>query len=63
MAKAIILGAILTWCIALVVGSQGSSGGQLAVHPLMLADFKIFWSWPLFFAGTGLSWALVLLQR
>ncbi len=63
MAKAIILGAILTWCIALVVGSQGSSGGQLAVHSVMLADFKIFWSWPLFFAGTGLSWALVLLQR
>jgi len=63
MAKAIILGAILTWCIALVVGSQGSSGGQLAVHSLMVVDYKVYWSWPLFFAGTGFSWALVLLQR
>ena len=63
MVKAIGLGAILTGSIALVVGSQGTSGGPLAVQALDVGDYRIFWSWPLFCAGTGLSWGLMLLQR
>lgn len=63
MVKAILFGAIITWCIALVVGTQGSSGGALAVHSMHVIDYKMYWSWPLFLSGTGLSWGLLLLQR
>ncbi|MEM6857142.1 MAG: hypothetical protein AAF559_04650 [Pseudomonadota bacterium] len=63
MVKAIALGAILTGTIALVLGSQGSSAGALAVHEMAVGDFKIFWSWPLFIAGTSLSWGIMWLQR
>jgi len=63
MFKAVGLGAVLTWSIALVVGSQGSSGGALAVHPMTVGDYSVYWSWPLFCAGTGLSWGLIALQR
>ncbi|QUL37251.1 hypothetical protein [Erythrobacter sp. JK5] len=61
--KAMTLAAVLTWAIALVVGSQGSSGGSLAVHSMHIVDFKMYWSWPLFLSATGLSWGLILLQR
>lgn len=63
MLKAIVLGTILTGSIAVVIGSQGSSGGALGIHAMHIADYKMFWSWPLFFAGSGLSWGLILLQR
>lgn len=63
MLKAIVLGTILTGSIAMVVGSQGSSGGVLDVHAVNIADYKMYWSWPLFLAGSGLSWGLILLQR
>jgi len=63
MVKAMGLGAILTCSIALVIGSQGTSAGPLAVEPLQVAEYRLYWSWPLFAAGTGLSWGLMLLQR
>lgn len=63
MVKAIALGTILTGTVALVVGSQGSSAGALAVHEMTVGDYKVFWSWPLFIAGTGLSWGIMWLQR
>ena len=63
MLKAMLFGALISACVALVIGSQGSSGGQLAVHAMQLGDAHVFWSWPLFFAGSGLSWGLILLQR
>lgn len=63
MAKAIVLSAIVTWCIALVIGSQGTSGGALAIQSLQVIDYKIYWSWPLFLSGSGLAWGLILLQR
>ena len=63
MFKALVLAAIVTGSIAVVLGSQGSTGGALSVHSLMIADYKMYWSWPLFFAGSGLSWGLILLQR
>ncbi len=61
--KAMIIAAAVTLCIAIVIGSQGTSGGQLAIQPMTVGDFKMFWSWPMFLAGTGLSWGLFLLQR
>ena len=61
--KAATLGAVLSATVALVVGSQGTSGGQLAVQLIRAGDLEVYWSWPLFFSGTGLAWALMLLQR
>ena len=63
MFKAFFLGALLTGTIAIVIGSQGSSGGPLAIHSMAMGDHKIFWSWPLFLSGSGLAWALILLQK
>ncbi len=63
MIKALIFGAILSATIALVIGSQGISAGPLAIHTVSVADAKLFWSWPTFFLGSGLSWAIMLLQR
>jgi len=61
--KAMLIAAVVTGCIAIVIGTQGSSGGQLRIHSMMIQDFKVFWSWPLFLAGSGLSWGLILLQK
>lgn len=63
MLKAFGLGIVLTIVVAVVVGSQGSSGGALAVHKMVLGDYRVFWSWPLFLAGSGLSWGIMALQR
>lgn len=61
--KALVFGAILSACVALVIGTQGSSGGPLGVRSIELVDFRMYWSWSLFLAGSGFSWALLLLQR
>lgn len=63
MIKAIGFGVILTGTIALIVGSQGSSAGPLMVEPLDIGTYKLYWSWPIFAAGSGLSWGIILLQR
>jgi len=61
--KAMMLGAILSGTIGLVIGSQGTSAGPLAIHLVAIADAKIYWSWPVFLSGSGLAWGLMLLQR
>ncbi|MFY7743783.1 MAG: hypothetical protein ACOVQY_00040 [Erythrobacter sp.] len=61
--KATILGAILSATIGLVIGSQGTSAGPLAIQLVSVAEAQVYWSWPVFLSGTGLSWALMLLQR
>ncbi|MBD2843181.1 hypothetical protein [Erythrobacter rubeus] len=63
MLKAFVLGTALTLVVAIVVGSQGSSGGALAVHSMALGNKEVFWSWPLFLTGTGLSWGILAMQR
>ena len=63
MLKALTIGAILSAALALVIGSQGTSAGPLAIHMLPLAGAKIYWSWPVFFSGSGLAWGIMLLQR
>jgi len=61
--KAMTLGAILSATMALVLGSQGTSAGPLAVHLVNIAEAKLYWSWPIFFSGSGLAYGLMLLQR
>lgn len=61
--KSVTLGAILSATIALIVGSQGTSAGPLSIHLVQVSEIRFFWSWPVFFSGTGLSFGLLLLQR
>ncbi|SHN62022.1 hypothetical protein [Erythrobacter sanguineus] len=63
MLKALMLGAILSATIGLVIGSQGTSAGPLAIHLITLADARFYWSWPVFLSGSSLAWGLLLLQR
>lgn len=63
MIKALTLGAILSATIGLVIGSQGISAGPLAIHLVPLADAHFYWSWPVFFSGTGLAFGIMVLQR
>ena len=61
--KAMMLGAIISVTIALVIGNQGTSGGALAIQSVLLADMKLYWSWPIFFSTSGVFFGLMLLQR
>ena len=61
--KALLLGAVLSVTIGLVIGSQGTSAGPLAIHLVSVADAKLYWSWPVFLSGSGLALGLMLLQR
>ncbi len=61
--KALMLGAILSATLALVIGSQGTSAGPLAIHIVNVVDAKLYWSWPIFVSGSGLAWGIMLLQR
>lgn len=61
--KSVTLGAILSATIAMVIGSQGTTAGPLAIHLVDVADARVYWSWPIFFSGSGLAFGLLLLQR
>lgn len=61
--KAVPLGALLTYVVSLFIGSAGSRGGQLAIFQAEIHQYDIWWSWPLFLAGTGLAWGIMMLQR
>lgn len=57
--KALIPGALLTWIVATVLGSQGARGGMLAIeHIYYSGSGAFYWSWSLFIAATGLAWAI-----
>jgi hypothetical protein len=60
---ALTLGAVLSVTIGLVIGSQGTAAGPLAIQLVSLADAKFYWSWPVFLLGSGLAWGMMLLQR
>ncbi len=68
MLKAIPFGIFLTLLVALFIGSGGSTGGALVVFPFDVivpevgADFTLFWSWRLFLAATGLTFAILLMM-
>ncbi|HWK42422.1 MAG TPA: hypothetical protein VNR60_10875 [Croceibacterium sp.] len=61
--KAVVLGAVLAFVVALFIGSGGSSGGMLNVHTVAIQGHQFFWSWPLFLLGTGISFGLFLLME
>lgn len=56
--KALIPAALLTWIVSGVIGSNGSTGGMLAIERAMLQGHDFYWSWPLFLASTLLAWAI-----
>lgn len=62
MFKAIPLGVILTLIVCLLVGSGGSDGGHLNIFNFTVEGYRIFWSWRMFLAGTGLCWALIFMM-
>lgn len=59
--KALIPGALLSWVVSSVIGSNGSTGGVMYISKLMIAHHQIYWSWPLFIAGTALAWFIFLM--
>lgn len=61
--KAVPLGIVLAFVVALFIGSGGSSGGLLNVQLVTVQDFEFYWSWPLFLLGTALSFGLFLLME
>ena len=61
--KAMAFAAVLTGCVAIVIGSQGTGGGPLAIEAHTLNGIKLYWSWPVFVCSSGLGWGLLLLQR
>ena len=42
---------------------ERSTGGYLAIHAVAVQDYRMWWSWPLFLAATGLAWGLMAMQR
>ena len=60
--KAIFLGAFLAAIVALFIGSGGSSGGMLHVFSFVVEGYKLYWSWPLFVIGSGLSFGLLIMM-
>ena len=61
--KAVPFGGLLAWLVSLFIGSAGSRGGFLTIRMVEVVDTSFHWSWPLFLFGTGLAWALMLMQR
>ena len=61
--KALIPGIILTLVVSIIIGSNGSSAGLLDIHSASLKGQEFYWSWPLFFAATGLSWGILWMME
>ena len=61
--KAFVPGTLLTWLVSLFIGSAGSTGGFLYIHHAPFGEHGLFWSWPLFTAGTLLAWFLLAVSE
>lgn len=61
--KALIPGFLLTWIVSLIIGSNGSRGGILAIQHSYIEGHGFYWSWPLFIAGTALAWAIFAMME
>jgi hypothetical protein len=57
--KALIPGALLSWLVSSAIGSQGSRGAWLMIERLHYEQHTIYWSWPLFLLGAGITWILL----
>jgi hypothetical protein len=60
--KSSVFGGVLSLLLSKVIESQGSTGDLLSIHSVHLFSLSFFWSWPVFFGGTALSWAILLLM-
>ena len=66
--KAIPFGIFLTIIICMFVGSSGATGGMLNIRSfdidinMLNLDFRLYWSWMLFVAGTFLAWMILLMM-
>ena len=58
-----VFGAAISIVVSYVLNYFDSDGGFLSIFLLRLADVQIFWSWPLFFIGTGLSWGILQMMK
>ena len=56
--KALIPGTVLTFVVALILGSGGSKGRWLHVHMVTIEGVSFHWSWPLFFIATAGAWGI-----
>lgn len=61
--KALIPGTLLTWVLSLILGSNHSQGGWLAIHRITFETHSFYWSWPLFLVATGLAWLIFFLME
>ena len=59
--KGLIVGLVLAFAIAGLIGHGGGTGGMLHVQPYVIEGFRFYWSWALFVVGTGLGWGIFLL--
>ena len=58
--KAMFPAGLLTWIVCLVIGSNGSRGGYLNIHRIVIEGYTIHWSWPLFLVGMAISWFVII---
>ncbi len=58
-----VFGATISIIVSYVLDYFESDGGFLSVYLFQFADIQIFWSWPLFLIGTGLSWAILQMMK
>lgn len=56
--KGAVMGAVLAFVVAGLIGHGGGTGGMLHVFPCTIEGFKFYWSWALFVSGTGLAWGI-----
>ena len=61
--KGMLLGGLLTWVVALVLGSNGSSGAYLNIHAMKVHTFEVYWSWPLFIVSSGGAWGILTMMK
>ena len=59
--KGVIVGLILAFVVAGLIGHAGGTGGILNVRHVAIQGFRFYWSWALFVMGSGLGWFIFLL--
>lgn len=59
--KGVFAGAVLAFVVAEIIGHAGGTGGILYVLHFEVNGVRLYWSWPVFVAGTGLGWVIFAL--
>ena len=61
--KALMPSLVLTLIVSAIIVSSGSAAGFLNIQAAAIEGHVVHWSWPLFLAGSALSWGLLLLME